>query len=162
MKFLSTLTLLLVISVIGVGRVQAQNDVVNAVVPQLIATGTVKRPGLGLGVVRVNSGSRGLFTSGGPRVPAGVEIRWVDPDSSAAKAGLLGLGDLVLYGGDVVLQRRRSMGDVITSVNDRPIASRVDLLDALGRYAIGDQVTLAIWREGQRFEVPVTLQAIDG
>ena len=37
MKFLNTLTLLLVISVIGVGRVQAQNDVVNAVVESLTA-----------------------------------------------------------------------------------------------------------------------------
>ncbi|MEL6589387.1 MAG: DUF4783 domain-containing protein [Bacteroidota bacterium] len=37
MKFLSTLTLLLVISALGVGRVQAQNDVVNAVVTSLTA-----------------------------------------------------------------------------------------------------------------------------
>ena len=35
MKFLYTLTLLLVISALGVGRVQAQSDVINAVVESL-------------------------------------------------------------------------------------------------------------------------------
>ncbi len=73
-------------------------------------------------------------------VTEGVFVCSVDPDSAAAKAGL-------------------KLGDVITKMDDKDIASYEDLVAAKKSYSAGDTVTLTVYREGKTIEVPLTFDA---
>ena len=48
-------------------------------------------------------------------------------------------------------------GDVITAVNDEPVADLDDLLTQLERYQPGDKVTLTLWRAGKTRKQEVML-----
>ncbi len=74
-------------------------------------------------------------------VTEGVFVCSVDPDSAAAKAGL-------------------KLGDVITKMDDKDIASYEDLVAAKKSYSAGDTVTLTVYREGKTIEVPLTFDAV--
>ena len=73
-------------------------------------------------------------------VTEGVFVCSVDPDSAAAKAGL-------------------KLGDVITKMDDKDIASYEDLVAAKKSYSAGDTVTLTVYREGKTIEVELTFDA---
>lgn len=73
-------------------------------------------------------------------VTEGVFVCSVDPDSAADKAGL-------------------KLGDVITKMDDKDIASYEDLVAAKKSYSAGDTVTLTVYREGKTIEVPLTFDA---
>ncbi|HDZ76073.1 MAG TPA: PDZ domain-containing protein [Desulfobacteraceae bacterium] len=53
------------------------------------------------------------------------------------------------------------LGDVITAVNGRPVEDYNGLRDELGRYKIGDTVTLTILRDNSSQEVNVRLEAME-
>jgi S1-C subfamily serine protease len=53
------------------------------------------------------------------------------------------------------------MGDVITAVNDEPVADLDDMLSLLERRQPGDTVTLSVWRGGQTRKIAVPLAAAD-
>ena len=74
-------------------------------------------------------------------VTEGVFVCSVDPDSAAAKAGL-------------------KLGDVITKMDDKDIASYEDLVAAKKSYSAGDTVTLTVYREGKTIEVQLTFDAV--
>ena len=74
-------------------------------------------------------------------VTEGVFVCSVDPDSAAAKAGL-------------------KLGDVITKMDDKDIASYEDLVAAKKSYSAGDTVTLTVYRGGETIEVPLTFDAV--
>ena len=116
-------------------------DTVNRIVPQLIASGKVVRPRLGVSLV-----SQELTRQMGVE---GVMIMNVQPGSAAARAGLRGPqrgaeGELIY-------------GDVITHVAGRPVRNAQELFVALGRHAVGDEVQLTVNRVGETIQVPVTL-----
>jgi S1-C subfamily serine protease len=73
----------------------------------------------------------------------------VSPGGPAAKAGLQPFrrGD----SGGVV------PGDVITAINDEPVASLEDMLTQLERYQPGETVTLTLWRAGKARKQAVLL-----
>lgn len=73
-------------------------------------------------------------------VSEGVFVCSVDPDSAADKAGL-------------------KLGDVITKMDDKDIASYEDLVAAKKSYSAGDTVTLTVYREGKTIEVELTFDA---
>ena len=73
-------------------------------------------------------------------VTEGVFVCSVDPDSAADKAGL-------------------KLGDVITKMDDKDIASYEDLVAAKKSYSAGDTVTLTVYREGKTIEVELTFDA---
>ena len=73
-------------------------------------------------------------------VTEGVFVCSVDPDSAADKAGL-------------------KLGDVITKMDDKDIASYEDLVAATKSYSAGDTVTLTVYREGKTMEVQLTFDA---
>jgi S1-C subfamily serine protease len=50
-------------------------------------------------------------------------------------------------------------GDVITAINDQPVADLDDMLAQLEQRQPGDTVTLTLWRNGQTRKQPVTLSA---
>jgi S1-C subfamily serine protease len=121
-------------------------DTVNRVVPQLIAHGRYLRPALGIEVhsglnerLSRNTGVRGVFVLG------------VQPGSAADQAGLRG----ALTQADGSL----TPGDAILAVAEREVSTLDALFAALDEHAIGDAVSLRLWRDGQQREVQVELQA---
>jgi len=120
-------------------------DVVNRVVPQIIAHGKVVRPGLGVAVAHDSLAKRLNIE--------GVVILKVSPNSAAERAGLRGIRQTP--SGQLLL------GDVIVKVADKPTPTVDALLNALEQFHVGQTVELTILREGRLVRVKVTLQAIE-
>jgi S1-C subfamily serine protease len=118
-------------------------DEVNRVVTQLIKHGKVTHPGLG-----IQEAPDQLARRWG--IP-GVMILSVDPQGPAAKAGLKAT-------------RRDSngrilLGDAITAIDGQKVDSSNQLFDLLEKHAVGDQVTVTVWREGNTFDTKMALMA---
>lgn len=120
-------------------------DTVRRVVPQLIEHGKLIRPGL-----KIELGPESL--SKRLRLK-GVLVLNVDSGSTAETAGLQ----------PTRLSRSReiTLGDVITAVEEKPVASADDLWLILEEYEIGDVVNLSILRDGEPVKLKVVLEAID-
>ncbi|MEO0325333.1 MAG: trypsin-like peptidase domain-containing protein [Myxococcota bacterium] len=117
-------------------------DAVARVVPQLIATGRVERPGLG---VQIDEGQ--LARRLGVR---GAVVLGVVPGSGAARAGLRPMVRDPRTG-------RVSVGDVIVAVDGQQITSTNDLYRAIDRRRIGDAVAVRVLREGRAEDLQVEL-----
>ncbi|MDJ0739537.1 MAG: trypsin-like peptidase domain-containing protein [Gammaproteobacteria bacterium] len=119
-------------------------DTVNRVVPQLIAEGRYVRPTLGISVDEdVNRRlARRLDVEG-------VAVLRVEPGSGADIAGLQAFS--VDSGGDIV------SGDIIRAVDGKPTTDVTTLLSVLDSYAIGDVVSVTVWRDGRERSVTITL-----
>lgn len=52
-------------------------------------------------------------------------------------------------------------GDVITAVNEQPVADLDDMLGLLEQRQIGEKVVLSVWRAGQTRRVNATLGSSD-
>jgi S1-C subfamily serine protease len=109
-------------------------DEVNRIVPRLIRDGRFARPTLG-----VSAAPPALAEA--LKVPRGVVLVQVRPNSPAARAGLQAFhrGNH----GEVV------SGDVITAINDEPVADLDDMLGQLESRSPGESVTLTVWRAGK-------------
>ncbi len=115
-------------------------DVVNRVIPQLIAEGKYPRPGIGIVVLDDQAAaSMGVV---------GVVIDRVVPDSEADRAGLQGID-----------YRQRILGDVIVAVGDQPVDDTEDFVRILQQLAIGQSVQLTV-RLGDR-ERTVSVRIMD-
>ncbi len=116
-------------------------DIINRVVPQLIEHGKVIRPQLGI-------------VPGPGNIPhrlgvEGVLVLNVLEGGGAQGAGLRGTRRS--ENGSVLL------GDIIVKVDDQPVASVDELLNALEQYKVGDDVTVTYLRDGETQTTPVTL-----
>jgi 2-alkenal reductase len=114
-------------------------DVVNRVATELIRTGRVPVPGIGIVAASERETTRlGID---------GVVIVRAAPQSPAAKAGLEGAD---MNGGVVA--------DVITAVNGEPVHSMSDLANILEDVGVGKTARLTVERDGQprSIDVPVT------
>jgi len=120
-------------------------DTVNAVVPQLIAHGKIVRPGLGVNLA-ADVIARRLRLEGALIVS-------VNAGSGAELAGLR--PTLESNDGQIVL------GDVIVAIDGKRTPDNRAVFDALREHQVGDTIKVTIDRNGQRQEVPVTLQAVD-
>ncbi len=119
-------------------------DEVNRIVPRLIRDGRFVRPGLDIRAAdpRLN---RAL------QLPAGVALVAVAEGSAAARAGLRPF-----------LQRRDGRieaGDVITAVDNQPVADWDDLLNEFEKRQSGETVRLTVWRDGRLRQLSVQLRA---
>jgi len=119
-------------------------DEVNRIVPRIIRDGRFVRPALG-----VTAGPAALQRA--LSLPKGVALVQVASNSPAARAGLQPFRRA--NNGDVL------PGDVITAINDEPIADLDDMLTQLERRQPGDTVTLTLWRNGQTRKQAVVLVA---
>jgi len=109
-------------------------DEVNRVVPRLIRDGRITRPALGI-VAGNDNMQRAL------RLPEGVALVQINPNGPAARAGLQAFARA--RDGSI------TAGDVITAINDEPVASLDDMLTALEKRQPGESVTLTVWRSGK-------------
>ena len=100
-------------------------DIVNQIVPQLIKTGHVPRPGIGITVlpeeVAARIGVNGLI------------IADVLSGSSAQRAGLLGVSG-------------QTIGDIITHVDGEPIRTLAEFATALDKVGVGNRAELTVRR----------------
>lgn len=123
-------------------------DAVNRVVAQLIAqpssTSRVSHPSLGIALHDVLSQSvtRSLGVTG-------VLVVQVQEGSPAAAAGLRGTRQTA--DGSLI------PGDIITAVDGKLVRTRDQLYSLLQAHTVGQTVTLTVFREGRRIEVPVKL-----
>jgi S1-C subfamily serine protease len=120
-------------------------DEVNRVVPQLIRSGKVTRPGLGVQVA-TDDVSRRLGVEG-------ALIMRALPGGAAARAGLR--STMRAQDGKIIL------GDVITAINGKKVSRTRDLFTLLEQHQAGEEVTLTIARDGELVEVKVTLVPIE-
>ena len=120
-------------------------DTVNRVVPQLIRSGRIVRPRLGVTLADDRMSAPVLDRMG---VRGAMVLRVLD-DSAAARAGLRGMGQD--EAGNLV------PGDVIVEVEGRPVGGTMELFTALGRHSVGDRVTLTVHRVGETLKLPITL-----
>lgn len=129
----------------GIGYAIPSN-LVQAVIPQLIANGRAQYPWLGISGVEVtanNAGQLGLsseqrgilisgLVNGGPADTAGLRA-----------ANAAGVG-----------------GDVIVAIDDKPISTFSDLVGHIVQYtAVGQTIQVHVLRNGQVQVIPLTLQA---
>jgi S1-C subfamily serine protease len=122
-------------------------DTINRIIPQLVANGRVVRPDLGITTVRDDMNRDASARLGRP----GMVVLRVLPGSPAERAGLRGAQPAETGG--------IYLGDFITGIDDRPLRSAAELFTALGRYKVGDKVTVTVFRNGEEVKIPVTLDA---
>lgn len=117
---------------------------VNRVVPQIISTGKMIRPGLGITLA-----NRRLTQELGLE---GVMVLKVLPGSSAAKAGLRGATQV---------REGLVLGDIILAVNGKPVKDYDGLRDELERHEVGQMVSLTLMRDAANVDVQVQLEAMN-
>ncbi len=119
--------------------------IIKDIVPQVIQYGKVNRPGLGVAILEEAYAARfGLRE--------GVMIKYVDPKSPAAKAGLQGIS-----------RDRRGqyyLGDTIIGINKEPVKTFDDLYLAINKFKIGEKVSVKILRDGKEKIFSVALVQI--
>lgn len=120
---------------IGIGFAIPSNMVKN-LTAQMVEYGQVKRGELGILGTELNSELAKAMKVDAQR---GAFVSQVMPNSSAAKAGI-------------------KAGDVITTLNGKPISSFAALRAEVGSMPIGSKVTLGLLREGKPVNVSLELQ----
>ena len=71
-------------------------------------------------------------------LPTGLYVSAVEEKSDAAAKGI-------------------QQGDIITAVNGNPASATSDILTVKNTLSVGDTITVTIWRDGETFDVDVTL-----
>ncbi len=120
---------------VGIGFAIPSN-MVRQLLEQLVRYGEVKRGRLG---VTVQDLTPELSKAFGIELNQGAVIAQVSPDSAADRAGL-------------------KAGDVVTTINDKPIHSSNELRNTIGLLAVGEPLTLAVLRAGK----PLTIKTAVG
>ncbi len=105
---------------------------------QLIASGKITRPWLGIIIESVNPENRANIFKGMGR---GVVVRTIQADTPAARSDL-------------------RPADVITEVDGIPVSSARELQREVLKKKIGDQVNLGIWRNGKKINVLVKTEEL--
>jgi len=120
---------------IGIGFA-IPSDMAMNLAQQLIKYGEVKRGQLGIKGTEMTADMAKAFNVDAQR---GAFVSEVLPQSAAQKAGV-------------------KSGDIITSINDKPITSFAELRVKVGTTPPGEQVKLGLLREGKPITVTVTLE----
>ncbi|MFW0699313.1 serine endoprotease DegQ [Pantoea sp. R13S299] len=120
---------------IGIGFA-IPSDMAMNLAQQLIKYGEVKRGQLGIKGTEMTADMAKAFNVDAQR---GAFVSEVLPQSAAQKAGV-------------------KSGDIITSINDKPITSFAELRVKVGTTPPGEQVKLGLLREGKPLTVTVTLE----
>ena len=119
-------------------------DTVNRIVPELIRSGKVTRPGMGIQIADEQIAQRLGVT--------GVLVVDVARGSTASKAGI----QPTRRDAD----GRLRLGDIITTVDGKKVATPNDLFLLLEKYKVGDVVIISMLRDGKTVQAKVSLEAV--
>ena len=119
-------------------------DTVNRIVPELIRSGKIIRPGLGIQIADDQIAQRLGVT--------GILVVDVARGSAAARAGIQPTRRDA--------EGRLRLGDIITALDGKKVESPNDLYLLLEKYKIGDAVNISILRNGKTVETKVALEAV--
>jgi S1-C subfamily serine protease len=120
-------------------------NIARRVIPELLRSGTVQRPKLGINPRDVESFSNQVQFP----VPHGVLIWTTQPGGPAANAGLHGM--IQTEDGDMEL------GDIIVGINGEKVSNFDELYKMLNKHQLGETVNVDIYRGSRRMSVPVRL-----
>jgi len=127
-------------------------NTIRRVVPQLLATGRVQRPTIG--IMQVVENEKGLLvvnlTPNGPAERAG--LRGLKVERKKVRRGPLTIEQSVVD---------PSQADLIIGIDEKAVKISDDLLGAIETKKSGDQVVLRVVRQGQIVQVPVILGSED-
>jgi len=123
-------------------------NIAKRIVPQLINSGAVRRPKLGISSRSVES----LKNQVQLPVSEGVMVLEVSPGGGAANAGLRGLTETE--------DGSMDLGDIIVSIEGEKIANTDDLSRVLEKRQVGDTVKVDLVRNGRHMSVPVRLTEV--
>jgi putative serine protease PepD len=120
-------------------------NIAKRIVPELIRSGSIQRPKLGIDPRNVE------LLSGQVQLPVsyGVLIWNVQPGGPAANAGLRGM--VQTDDGDLEL------GDIIVGISGERVGNNDDLYKILNKHQIGETVNVDIYRGSRRMTLPVRL-----
>ncbi len=128
-------------------------SIVRRVAPALISEGHYSYAYLGLSGSTINSRLAAALDL--PPNQLGVYVAEVIPGGPSAAAGMQG-GDEVVQDEDGI--EYVSGGDVVVAIDDQPVLRFEDMVSYLvTKAAPGQTVSLAVLRDGERLDVPVTL-----
>jgi serine protease Do len=115
-------------------------EVATRIQNEILKTGKVEHAHLGIGIQPVDASLAKSFHLDMPR---GALVRSVDPDSSAARAGV-------------------KAGDVILQYNDANLVDEGQLSAAVAMASPGDAAKLKVWRDGKTIDLTAKLDAVPG
>lgn len=118
-------------SIDNIGFAIPVNDVWD-IVESIIEKGYISKPFIGVSVADVSSETQSYG------LPQGAAVRQVTEGSPAADAGL-------------------QINDIITRVNGKAITGSSDLVSLVGDCAVGDILTLTVYRQGKNIELTLTV-----
>ncbi len=118
-------------SIDNIGFAIPMDDILDIVV-SIIEKGYIATPYLGVGLADVSSETQAYG------LPKGAAIRQVEAGSPAEQAGL-------------------QVNDIVTQVNETPITSASDLVELVGECAVGDTLTLQVYRGGKSLTLQLTV-----
>src|SRR5215475_7109888 len=125
-------------------------NLAKAVVPDLIKQGHLSRPWLGFHGQFIDEDLENLLKM---PLTTGFLVEVVEPGSPAEKAKLQG-GDLeLMVGGDEFLLG----GDIITKLNGVELRSQDDVLKAINKLKVGDDVTMTVFHAGKELTMKYSL-----
>ena len=119
-------------------------DTVNRIVPELIRSGKLIRPGLGIQIADEQISQRLGVT--------GVLVVDVARGSAAARAGI--------QAARREASGRVRLGDVIIAIDGKKVESPNDLYLVLDKYKVGDAVSVTSSRDGRTVQTKLTLEAV--
>jgi 2-alkenal reductase len=131
-------------------------DILQRVVPELIAHGRYRHPWLGISGGTI---SPEMVEAADLPIQTGVLISEVEPESPADRAGLRGGDQQILVSGVPML----TGGDIVIAIDQVEVKRFEDVVNYLASYSsVGDVVTLTVVRDGTRVEIDVTLEERPG
>ena len=120
-------------------------SIAKRIIPQLIRSGEVRRPKLGI----IPRDVAPLANQVRMPVSDGVLILQVQPGGGAANAGLR--GTVQTEEGDI------EFGDIIVGIEGEKVKNNDDLFRILDKHQVGDTVNVEVVRNGRHLTVPVRL-----
>jgi len=115
-------------------------------IPDMKAGKQIDHPRLGVSLTAVTPA---LAKSNNIGVDQGLLVTTIDPASAASKAGIRGGAP----------GARTGIGDVITSIDNKPVRTFEDLADYIDNKKVGDKVTVKYFRDGKESSVDIVLDA---
>jgi S1-C subfamily serine protease len=129
-------------------------DTVRRITADLLTTGYVRHPWLGIGNTIKLADFPDLASYLRLNTDRGLMIVDSFRNSPASRAGLRGATDEVRYG-----RRRLPVGgDVILEFQGKSVNSVQELTNEIDRYKAGDKVTVTVLRGNKKIDVPITLE----